>query len=307
MTKTKRTMAAGSVVERPHQLYFSTSQECWEKLNEYFITKDCPDLFDFASSSNSGLLCCYNVFISIKKAWVDPEFDYYRMFDYTISKWTSLLNNYLNLNKLDLLRSRIRYLNQKYNQNYNLTYCFSNRHDNGKGCLISVTFSRRLSDATPVLTAHLRSSEITKRLIFDLLLIQRMGEYVYGEGVSLQLNLFFCQMYNNPETLCMYHSFKDINPLVEQCTDEEWKSQLKRQWDIFSTNDTSKFTYGVYKRIHRCLRRDLYMAKQREPLLAKDLTIGYSDIEYPEDCITFSQRQAYKKAIKNTNKTKSKE
>ena len=47
--------------------------------------------------------------------------------------------------------------------------------------------------------------------------------------------------------------------------------------------------------------------KQREPLLAKDLTIGYSDIEYPENCITFSQRQAYKKTIKNTNKTKSKE
>lgn len=52
----------------------------------------------------------YNVFIKIRKAWVDPDFDYGRCFNYKETKWTSLLNNYIDFNKLDLLRSKLRVL-----------------------------------------------------------------------------------------------------------------------------------------------------------------------------------------------------
>ena len=159
--------------ETIHSLEFATSQEAWEKLNEAFLRLD-PVLFEKGGVANSGVAASYNVFIKIRKAWVDPNFDYGRLFNYTEAKWTSLLNNYIDFNKLDLLRSKLRFLKAKYNQNYNISYVFNNRHDNGKQCLLAATFSKRFQEDVPVITMVLRASEITKRLIFDFLLVQRM-------------------------------------------------------------------------------------------------------------------------------------
>ena len=74
--------------EQIHSLEFSTSQECWDKLNEAFIRMD-PVLFDKGAIANSGVAAVFNVFIKIRKAWVDPNFDYGRMFNYKEAKWTS--------------------------------------------------------------------------------------------------------------------------------------------------------------------------------------------------------------------------
>ena len=129
----------GSVKEICHNLEFATSQEAWEGLNEMFLYHD-KKLFKHGSSHTSGMSAVFNVFVKIRKSWVDPEFDYGKLFNYREQKWTSLVNNYLNLNKLDLLRSKVRYFQSKYNQNYNISYSFDNHHDNGKGCLLSATF-----------------------------------------------------------------------------------------------------------------------------------------------------------------------
>ena len=80
--------------EGVHSLEFATSQEAWEKLNEMFLTID-PIIFEKGGLANSGLATVYNVFIKIRKAYVDPEFNYGRVFNYTATKWTSLLNNYI--------------------------------------------------------------------------------------------------------------------------------------------------------------------------------------------------------------------
>jgi len=146
--------------ESLHSLEFATLQEAWEKLNEGFLRLD-PILFEKGSTANSGVAVVYNVFIKIRKAWVDPEFDYGRCFNYKETKWTSLLNNYIDFNKLDLMRSKLRVLKNKYNQNYNITYMFNNHHDNGKQCLIAATFSKRFGEDIPVITMVIRASEET--------------------------------------------------------------------------------------------------------------------------------------------------
>ena len=77
-----------------------------EKLNEGFLRLD-PILFGKGAMANSGVAVVYNVFIKIRKAWVDPEFDYGRCFNYKETKWTSCLlytsniriNNYLKVNQ----------------------------------------------------------------------------------------------------------------------------------------------------------------------------------------------------------------
>ena len=215
--------------ESLHSLEFATSQEAWEKLNEGFLRLD-PILFGKGAMANSGVAVVYNVFIKIRKAWVDPEFDYGRCFNYKETKWTSLLNNYIDFNKLDLLRSKLRVLRNKYNQNYNITYMFNNHHDNGKQCLIAATFSKRFGEDIPVITMVIRASEITKRLIFDFLLIQRMAEYVYGPEQSVQINLFATQMYGNVETLLMYSAYKPLKKVIKGI-DNPWTKRVKEVYN----------------------------------------------------------------------------
>lgn len=279
--------------ETLHSLEFATSQEAWEKLNEAFLRLD-PVLFDKGATANSGVAVAYNVFIKIRKAWVDPDFDYGRCFNYKETKWTSLLNNYIDFNKLDLLRSKLRILKNKYNQNYNVTYMFNNHHDNGKQCLIAATFSKRFQEDIPVITMVVRASEITKRLIFDFLLIQRMAEYVYGPDQSVQINLFATQMYGNVETLLMYSAYKPLKKVIKG-TDNPWTKRVKEVYKkILKGTEKEWSSFKVFFRSFKVLRPDLY---EYQALLAKDLLLEYEDIEYPENVISYSQRKAYKKKL----------
>ena len=282
--------------ETIHSLEFATSQEAWEKLNEGFLRMD-PLLFEKGAIANSGLAVVYNVFIKIRKAWMDPNFDYGYTFNYTETKWTSLLNNYIDFNRLDLIRSKLRYLKAKYNQNYNISYLFNNRHDNGKQCLLVATFSKRFQEDIPVVTMILRASEITKRLAFDFLLVQRMAEYVYGPEQSVQINVFATQMYGNVETLLMYDPHKPIKKVLKGLNPEDpW---IKRIWEVYNKfkNGTEKdfSSFKVFFRCFKVIRKDLYESRK---LLAKDLLLEYEDIEYPEDCISYSQRKKYKRKLK---------
>lgn len=278
--------------ETCHHLEFHTSQQAWEGINEAFIRLD-PSLFDRGGTANSGVSVSYNIFVRIKRAWMDPEFDFGKYFNYTDSKWTTLLNNYIDFNKLDLLRSRIRCMKQKYNQNYNLPYVFHNTHDNGKQCLLTATFSKRFQQDTPVITIHLRASEVTKRLAFDLLLVQRMAEYVYGPDQPVQINIFACQMYGNVETLLMYNTYKPIKKVMKGMDKSNpWYQRVMEIFKKFMNGPESEFSrFKVFFRSYKVIRRDNYPYK---PLLAKDLTIEDEDIEYPEECISYSQRRKYK-------------
>ena len=58
------------------------------------------------TTANSGVAVAYNMFIKIRKAWVDPDFDYGRCFNYKETKWTSLLNNYCLLYTSETLWSK---------------------------------------------------------------------------------------------------------------------------------------------------------------------------------------------------------
>lgn len=296
-------MAKKGVEEVIHQLTYSNSMEAWECINEMFITHD-PKMFESGASYTSGMSAVFNTFIKIRKAWVDPEFDFGKMFNYREQKWTTLVNNYLNLNKLDLLKSKVRYFQSKYNQNYNISYSFDNTHDNGKGCLLAATFSRRLNEDIPVITIVLRASEITKRLIFDLLLVQRMGEYVYGEDQTFMINIFATQMYCNTETVVMYNTHKSLKKVYKNYpgSNEEWKKNVMETYQKFMDDPKSFSSYKVFLRTAKVLRPDVFKDVYK-PLKAKDLKLTNDDgIEYPEDCITLSQRKKYKSKLKKQSK-----
>lgn len=283
------------------QVEFATSQEAWEGINELFIRTE-PSFFleEKGGLIASGVAYAYNVVINIRKAWMDPEFDFGKMFNYQMQKWTLLINNYVNLNKLDLMRSQVRDYDRKGFKNYNFSFSFDNNHTNGKGCLIAVCFCRRLDLDVPIMIANLRSSEITKRLAFDLLLLQRMGEYVYGEDTTFMIQLNCNQMYCNVETLIMYDTWKKIRKVTKDIKEpHKWTTEVNRMLKYFKKVDEKEIKYKVYRRTLACLQPGKVPGKKISTLKCKDLLLGYDDIEYPEDCISYTARQKYKKQLKN--------
>lgn len=174
---------------------------------------------------------------------------------------------------------------------------FNNHHDNGKQCLIAATFSKRFGEDIPVITMVIRASEITKRLIFDFLLIQRMAEYVYGPEQSVQINLFATQMYGNVETLLMYHTHKPLKKVLKGAEENAWNKRVKEIWKKFKNGQEKDFSsFKVFFRSFKVLRPDLYEETYKS-MKAKELLLEYEDIEYPENVISYSQRKAYKKKL----------
>lgn len=276
------------------QVFYPTSQAAWEGINEIFIKGD-PILFTEGEGGriSSSAIYAYNVVVNIRKAWMDPEFDFGKLFNYQKTKWNLLLNNYVNFNQLDLMRSQVRSTELKRNH-YNYSFDFDNTHSNGKGCLIAASFCRRDDLDIPIIIANLRSSEITKRLAFDLLLLQRLGEYVYGGDQTFMIQLNCNQMYAALETLIMYDTHKSIKK-VTKGLDSVWIQKVLKMLKFFKTCDEKDVKYKVYRRTLACIQPGKVPGKKEITLCAKDLLLGYDDIPYPESCISYTARQAFKK------------
>lgn len=273
-------------------LEYANSQEAWEGLNEYFLNNEAEILK--LGCRNGSQLIAFDNMIKIRKAWVDPQMDFGNTFGYRMQKWTGLINNYVDLNYLDLLKSQILAKENAKGayKNYNISMQFDNSHGHGKNCLLSLTFSRTQETDIPIATFHLRSSEITKRLLLDLLLVQRIAEYIYGVEQHIMIKMLCTNMYQSAESFVMYNIHKDISSVLKIKKEKtNWQERVLKTLKEFSTIDASKVTYKVFLRSVNQLQG----LKGDHPMLAKDLPLFKKDIEYPEDCITMSQRKKYKR------------
>ena len=254
-----------------NELHFGSSQEAWEKINEMFIL-DEEKMVTTGASRSGGLLLGYDYLVYIRNLWVDPEFDYGKLFNYRIQKWRTLVSNYVNLDYLDLVKSEVLRRESKKANAYNISFIFDNSHGSGKGCLLSLTFARRVGGTNPILIFSLRSSEIVKRLNFDFLLVQRMGEYVYGKNRNLSGIVYFPNIYTSAETSAMYSIHRPFEKLFKaQIKSGNWAPFQKKVWDAYqkySNVDPEKVTYKVHQRVAKALQ-----TAKIPPLLAKDLII----------------------------------
>ena len=191
-----------------------TTQAAWEWINEFLVTQE-ERVKKNGGLQSGGQVISYDHFMEINKAWVDPEFDFGFMFGYKQQKWSVLKSNYVDMNMVDLVRSEVLEREFKKSQNYNLAFKFVNTHGHGHGCLISLVFQRRYSHDNPVVIVNIRSSEVTKRLLMDFLLVQRITEYIYGDDVSASIKLFAGNMWVSAENFVMYHNHKDLNTILK--------------------------------------------------------------------------------------------
>jgi len=244
----------------------ATSLEAWEWINEFLVTRE--DKVKSKGGVRSGAqVISYDHFMEINKMWVDPEFDFGFMFGYKKQKWSILKSNYVDMNMVDLVKSEVLEREHKNMANYNLAFKFSNTHHHGHGCLISLVFQRRHSQDNPVVIINIRSSEVTKRLLMDFVLVQRITEYIYGDDVSASIKLFCGNMYLSAENFIMYHNHKDITTWV----DPEHSVMEKRVMDIyekFMKPEALNINYKVHLRAVKRLQK-----VDTTPLKAKDLLL----------------------------------
>ena len=168
---------------------------------------------------------------------------------------------------------------------YNYSMSFTNNHGCGKKCLLSIVFSKRCKENNPTISVYLRASEITKRLIFDFLFVQRIGEYVYGHN-NFKMVFHINQMFNDNTVLLMYHAHKDIRKLLKKKEDkrsikplEDLNTFLEKQRSIKLLEDLNTFLekpidsikYKIHKRVAKVLQEDI----KKPVTLVKDCKLPF--------------------------------
>lgn len=226
--------------------WYSDSLSFWEKINESFLIAD--ENLNFVCKGRAIYL--YDYVVGIKKPKLNPYFDFGRHFNYTISKWKSLVANYISIEELSNLAKEIQEEENKNSRGYALALQFQNKHGHGKNCLLSMVFSRRPGKTKPNICIFLRASEITKRLICDLLLFQRIGEYVYKD-TKFTLTIHFNQMFNDDTVLLMYHAHKSVLEL-------DIKKDLKDRLKYLLNCKPEDIKYKVHKRALKVLRPEIF-------------------------------------------------
>ena len=66
-------------------IWFKDSLSAWENINEMFLRHD----YELGATIHAHALYVYDCTIGIRKPKLDPEFDFGKHFNYTISKWNN--------------------------------------------------------------------------------------------------------------------------------------------------------------------------------------------------------------------------
>ena len=132
---------------------------------------------------------------------------------------------------------------------------FTNNHKHGKSCLLSMVFCRRPGIDKPNITIFLRASEVTKRLLCDLLLFQRIGEYVYGD-TPFTITVHFNQIFNDDTVLLMYNAHKDLGSLLSNSNTDRSK-YMRLKLEEFLRKNPQDVKYKIHRRVVKVLRPDL--------------------------------------------------
>lgn len=257
---------------------FNSGDEAWVGINKMFLEQD-EEMGLFSGDQGAvitSMLYTYGLDIIIKEAKFDPEFDFGKILGYTQSKWSSLLNNYLDLDAMDVLKLQIREFekNKAVNRNYHIGFNFADSHGNGKGCLVSGIFSRMIGIDKPRLTIVMRASDVVTRLPWDLLLAIRIGEYVYGNN-DFSIELLIRSAFADDTSIMLFNGYEPIEPLIDSIKNESRRKRLKKalrkvKKAADAGNDPK---YQAYMRVYKVFNPEKY-GKKEKSLKAKDCIIG---------------------------------
>lgn len=280
-------------------------QEAWMGINEYLFLEG-HKIEKLSGGLYGTEMLSYNNFITINRAWVDPEFDFGKTLGYSYMKWSSLVANYVNPRYLDLLRAEIGRRTGKKARSYNYSFHFSNLHGGGKDCLVSLIFTKRINAPHPIVVFTIRTSEVTKRLLFDFLLVQRIVEYIYGHN-DVEVHFYAPSFYVTAESLVMYNNVKPLKKLLKRYQkanpDQEPYKFHSKAMEVFDKFYNHPDPESVTFRVNRRSMMQIQKGPDGDPisgvksLFAKELLINREIFELPKDVITKAQIRKYQKSL----------
>lgn len=272
---------------KPSTFNYKNLTLAWAGVNEYLANKQ-DEITSKGGVIYGNEMVSFDNHILVENCRLDPKFNFGRILGYKNKKWSKLVNNYINFDYLDLVKSEVRSRESKNSHNYNYTYHFDNSHGSGKDCLISLTFCRRKGFDKPIVIYNTRASEVTKRLAFDFLLIQRMVEYVYGPKQRVALICSIPFMFINLECFLMYLADKGDGTIVkdEKTGYTPYQLRILQRFHEFQKMDVEKIKYKVHARAAKQVQRD----KQGNPIS------GVPDL-FAEELQLFSFTKIRKKEI----------
>lgn len=281
-------------------LNYKDPVDAWQSIIKLFINQDESLFKEGQGAVITGSLYTYGMTVFIENATFDPDFDFGKIMGYSQGKWSSLLNNYLDLDAMDVLKAQIREFekNKAVNRNYHIGFNFADSHGNGKGCLVSGIFSRMIYIEKPRLTIIMRASDVVTRLPWDLLLACRMGQYVYGHE-EFSIELVIRSAFADDISIMLYNGFEPIEPLIKNVADDERRKKLKKALKKVKTaaDEGQDPGYQAYTRVYKIFNPEKY-GKEIKSLLAKDCIIGdWDGIPMPKGgCPSILVRNNIKKA-----------
>lgn len=278
-------------------LEFDTLQEGWQGINEYLFREN-QEISDRQGGLYGPEMISFDNYVVMKRAWVDPDFDFGLKLGYNIKKWSSLVNNYVDLRYLDMMKAEINRREGKKARSYNHTYHFDNSHGSGKDCLVALTFTKRAQYKIPIVIFSIRTSEVTKRLLWDFLLVQRIIEYIYGNN-DAEVHFHAPSFYITAESFVMYNNIKKIKKIVNPKGDLS-KFQTK-VFKIFKEYMNHPNPEEVIYRVHR--RSIMQIQKDEDgipisgvvSLKAKDCQLREKRKTYPKNVISKTERRRFDK------------
>lgn len=288
---------------------YNNSQEAWEGINEYLMLEE-EAIMKHGGEQYGPALVVYDLFAIIHDARIDPDFNFGHRLGYSIQKWTSLVNNYVDMNYFDVIKSRVLAREQKNSKSYNLSMLFDDSHGSGKGCLLTITFMRRMGVGYPIMHVNIRASEVTKRLIFDLLLFQRLAEYIYGKDQQVGLQMMVTHAFISVESIIMYNNHRDITKLMTKRLGKDrrtWGKFQKKIIELYDHYSTVKPELVTFK-VHLRSVMQIQMAEDGQPksrvkdMFAKNMTLGLKELQYPEDVVSVREKRAYVREINKKKK-----
>ena len=262
-----------------NELEFPTLESAWEGINQFLVNEEIKIRKNGGGTYGTEMVS-YDNYIHIYKPYINPNYNFGEILGYRYKKWTKLINNYVNLNYLDLVKSEVLDRERKKSAHYNYTFHFDNAHGSGKDCLISLSFCRRKGSKDPYVIYTTRASEATSRLIFDFLLIQRLIEYVYGPEKAQRCDVlcFIPYIFVNVERFLFYMGYKGRDCVKKGSeTYSPYQERCLKKYDEFMTIDPNKIKYKVHKRSAVQIQKgpDGKPISKCPDLFAKDLTIPF--------------------------------
>lgn len=282
------------MIEKSQELSFMTLQEAWEEIN-MMLAQGHPAMLQHGGGVHGTEYIAYDVLVRVNSSKIDPNFNFGKVLGYTDKKWTSLVKNYVDFDYLDLVKSEITMRRGKDAKSYNYTFRFSNKHGGGKDCLIALIFSKRIGDEYPTAFFNVRVSEVTSRLIFDFLLVQRIVEYVYGEDHPVHVNFFAPSLFVTAERFSMFAHWKGWEKTKKRIKGDgtgKFYKRVNTVYNHFMNTPSKDIKYKTHARCSEVLRKEGHKANQ--DVFARDLKLIKLEDELPIEANTPSKVRKHK-------------